>query len=62
VERLESDLIAELAVTDTIHVPPEHRHPKLRIFSVAPLLAQAIRCIQEGESIGPLVEGTWQIG
>jgi ribose-phosphate pyrophosphokinase len=62
VEQLDSDLIAELVVTDTIHVPQEHRHPKLRILSIAPLLAQAIRCIQGGESIGPLVEGTWQTG
>jgi len=62
VEWLNSDLIAELVVTDTIHVPQEHRHPKLRILSVAPLLAQAIHCIHEGESIGPLVEGTWQTG
>ena len=62
VEWLDSDLIAELVVIDTIHVPQEHRHPKLRILSVAPLLAQAIRCIHGGESIGPLVEGTWQTG
>jgi len=62
VEQLDSDLIAELVVTDTIHVPQERRHPKLRILSVAPLLARAIRSIHEGESVGPLVEGTWQTG
>ncbi len=62
VEQLDSDLIAELVVTDTIHVPQERRHPKLRILSIAPLLAQAIRCIHGGESIGPLVEGTWHTG
>jgi ribose-phosphate pyrophosphokinase len=62
VERLDSNLIAELVVTDTVHVPPERRHPKLKIVSIAPLLAQAIRCIHWGESIGPLVEGTWHMG
>ena len=62
VERLDSDLIAELVVTDSIYVPMEHRHPKLRILSIAPLLADAIRHIHEGESMGPLVEGTWRIG
>jgi len=62
VRRLDSDLIAELIVTDTIHVPEERRHPKLRILSIAPLLAEAIRRIHEGESVGPLVEGTWQTG
>jgi len=59
-ERLDSDLIAELVVTDTIHVPEERRHSKLRILSIAPLLAEAIRRIHEGESMGPLVQGTWQ--
>ena len=62
VKRLDSDLIAELVVTDTIHVPEERRHPKLRILSIAPVLAEAIHRIQAGESVGPLVEGTWRIG
>jgi len=60
VERLGSDLVAELVVTDTIHVPEERQHPKLRILSIAPLLAEAIRRIHEGGSMGPLVQGTWQ--
>jgi ribose-phosphate pyrophosphokinase len=62
VKRLDSDLIAELVVTDTIDVPEDHQHPKLRILSIAPLLAEAIHRIHEGDSIGPLVEGTWHIG
>ena len=62
VKRLDSDLIAELVVTDTVEVPEEHRHPKLHILSIAPLLAEAIRRIHEGDSVGPLVEGTWQKG
>jgi len=60
VERLDSDLVAELIVTDTIYVPEECRHRKLRILSIAPLLAEAIRRIHEGGSMGPLVQGTWQ--
>ena len=62
VKRLDSDLIAELVVTDTVHVPEKRRHPKLRILSIAPVLAEAIHRIQAGESVGPLVEGTWRIG
>jgi len=53
-ERLEEDWIAELVVTDTILVPPAKRHPKLKIVSVAPMLAYAIRGIYHGESISPL--------
>ena len=62
VKRLDSDLIAELVVTDTVAVPEEHRHPKLHILSIAPLLAEAIHRIHEGDSVGPLVEGTWRVG
>ena len=58
-QRLDNDLIAELVVTDTIYIPPLH-HPKLRIMSIAPLLAEAIRRIHEGGTMGPLVEGTWE--
>jgi ribose-phosphate pyrophosphokinase len=61
VERLESELVDRLVVTDTIHVPEEHRHPKLRILSVAPILAEAIRRIHRGLTMGQLVEGTWSV-
>lgn len=53
-ERLDEDWIAELVVTDTILVPPAKRHPKLKMVSVAPMLAYAIRGIYHGESISPL--------
>lgn len=53
-ERLDEDWVAELVVTDTILVPPVKRHPKLKIVSVAPMLAYAIRGIYHGESISPL--------
>lgn len=53
-ERLDEDWITELVVTDTILVPPAKRHPKLKIVSVAPMLAYAIRGVYHGESISPL--------
>ncbi|NLE45958.1 MAG: ribose-phosphate diphosphokinase [Chloroflexi bacterium] len=53
-EWLDEDWISELVVTDTILVPPSKRHSKLRIVSVAPMLAYAIRGIYHGESISPL--------
>jgi ribose-phosphate pyrophosphokinase len=55
-EQLDRDWIAELVVTDTILVPPPKRHPKLRMVSVAPMLAYAIRGIYHGQSISPLWE------
>ncbi|RMF32742.1 MAG: ribose-phosphate diphosphokinase [Chloroflexi bacterium] len=53
--RLNREVIGELVVTDTIHVPPERRHPKLHIVSVAPLLAEAIHRIYAGRSVSPLL-------
>ena len=43
-ERLaEIPQISEIITTDTVYIPPEKRHPKLRIQSVAPIFADAIR-------------------
>lgn len=54
--RLDQDWVAELVVSDTVLVPPAKRHPKLKIVSVAPMLAYAIRGIYHGTSISPLWE------
>jgi ribose-phosphate pyrophosphokinase len=46
--------IAEIVTTDTIYIPPEQRHPKLHILSVAPVFGEAIRHNYLRESIGNL--------
>jgi len=35
--------ISEMITTDTVYLPPEKRHPKLKVLSVAPIFADAIR-------------------
>jgi ribose-phosphate pyrophosphokinase len=35
--------ISEIITTDTVFIPPEKRHSKLKILSVAPIFADAIR-------------------
>lgn len=35
--------ISEIVTTDTVYIPPEKRHAKLKILSVAPIFADAIR-------------------
>lgn len=43
-ERLaEVQQITEIVTTDTVYIPPEKRHPKLKILSVATIFADAIR-------------------
>jgi ribose-phosphate pyrophosphokinase len=45
------DRIEKLVVTDTIAVPPEKRHEKIEVVSIAPLLADVIYRIYKGTSI-----------
>ncbi|HMB24689.1 MAG: ribose-phosphate diphosphokinase [Chloroflexota bacterium] len=54
-ERLaEVPQISEIVTTDTVYTPPEKRHPKLKILSVAPLFADAIRHNLRHESLKEL--------
>ena len=46
--------ISEIITTDTVYIPPEKQHPKLKIVSVAPIFADAIRHNFNRESIGDL--------
>jgi len=56
VERLKESPLEELVVTNTIHVPDERRFSKLRLLSVADLLAKAIEHIHSNESVSQLFE------
>jgi ribose-phosphate pyrophosphokinase len=56
VERLSQAPLEELVVTNTIDVPEERRFEKLRILSVAGLLANAIQYIHSNESVSALFE------
>jgi ribose-phosphate pyrophosphokinase len=46
--------ISEIVTTDTVYTPPEQRHPKLKVLSVAPAFAEAILHNFSRESIGDL--------
>ncbi len=56
VEKLSASPLEELVVTNTIQIPEERRFERLRILSVAGLLAQAIRHIHLNESVSQLFE------
>lgn len=54
-ERLaEVPQIKEIITTDTVYIPPERRHPKLKILSVARIFADAIRHNLYHESLNKL--------
>ena len=56
--RLIASGIRELVTTDTVPIPPHKRNDqindKIRVLSVAPLFAETIRRIHDGESVGAL--------
>lgn len=57
VERLSApDDVIEIVVTDTVPIPEEKRSPKLKVLSVAPMIADAIARIHQGESVSTLFE------
>jgi ribose-phosphate pyrophosphokinase len=54
-EKLLASGIVELVTTDTCPLRPSVRNdPRIRVLTVAPLFAEAIRRIHEGESVGAL--------
>jgi ribose-phosphate pyrophosphokinase len=55
IERLKQEPdIAEIVTTNTVPLPPESQLPNMVILSVAPLFAEAVHRIHEGESISSL--------
>lgn len=55
VERLAAlEGVEEIVCTDTVPIRDEDRHPKLRVITVAPALAEAIKRIHNGDSVSEL--------
>lgn len=49
--RLDRPSIKELLITDTVALTPERSHPKIRVCSIAPMLAKVIDRIHRGSSL-----------
>jgi len=56
IQKIEKSAVTELVVTNTIHVPKEKQTPKVKILSVAPLLAEAIEHVHNEKPVTPLFE------
>jgi ribose-phosphate pyrophosphokinase len=57
--RLADSPIREVVVTDTIPLASERRIEKVKVLSVAPLLAEAIRRVHEDASVSSLFDRQW---
>jgi len=53
-ERLKSAPLKEVVITNTVPLPAYKKHDRLTVLSIAPLLAEVIRRIHLGVSIGAL--------
>ncbi|TLM72657.1 MAG: ribose-phosphate pyrophosphokinase [Actinobacteria bacterium] len=60
-ERIESAPITELVVMNTVPVPEERRHGKIRVLSAAPLFAHAIDNVFKNESVSELFDPDFQL-
>jgi ribose-phosphate pyrophosphokinase len=56
VERLSEAPVVEVAVTNTIHLPPEKQFDKLKVLSIAGLLAKAIGYTHSDQSVSSLFD------
>jgi ribose-phosphate pyrophosphokinase len=56
VERLQKSEICEVVVTNTIYLPPEKRIDKIKVLSVAELIAEAILRVHTHRSISQLFD------
>jgi ribose-phosphate pyrophosphokinase len=56
-ERLKNSRISEVVVTNTLPLPPEKRLDKIKVLSIAPLIARAIREVFDDGSVTTLFGG-----
>ena len=55
-ERIESSSIEEVVVTDAVPVPLERQNGKIKVISIAPLVAQTIQCVYTNGSVSKLFD------
>ena len=56
VQRINTSPLKEVAVTDTLPLPPSKASPKVTVLSIAPLLGEAIHRIHAGLSVSRIFE------
>jgi ribose-phosphate pyrophosphokinase len=60
-ERIEGAPIEEVIVTNTVPVPDERLHGKIRLLSVAPLFARAVQNVFNDDSVSELFDPDFQL-
>lgn len=52
--RIENSVLKELIVTNTIPLPPDKVHPKIKVLTIAPILAETMLRIKDNRSVSKL--------
>ena len=60
IEKLKNSDIKEVVVTNTIYLPKEKQFSKLKVISIAPLLAETIKRTCEGMPVGLMYDAMYQ--
>lgn len=60
-ERIEAAPIIEVVVTNTVPVPADRQHSKIRVLSVAPLFGRAVQNVFNDESVSELFDPDFQL-
>ncbi len=60
-QNLEESPIEQVIVTNTVPIPEEKQFQKLRVLSIAPLIASALRAVFEDASVSEIFRGDNQI-
>jgi ribose-phosphate pyrophosphokinase len=60
IKRLQDSDIKEIFVTNTIALPEEKKIGKIKVISIAPLLAETIKRAYEGAPMGAVYEGLYE--
>jgi ribose-phosphate pyrophosphokinase len=60
-QNLEEAPIEQVIVTNTVPIPEEKQFPKLRVLSIAPLVASALRAVFEDTSVSEIFGGENQV-
>ena len=58
---LEEAPIEQVIVTNTVPIPDEKQFSKLRVLSIAPLIASALRAVFEDSSVSEIFGGANQV-
>jgi len=60
-DRIDAAPIKELVITNTIPIPEDRRHGKIRVLSVAPLFAHAVQNVFNNDSVSELFDPDFQL-